>query len=167
PCRGLFRYQPEAAAGPVLSFVGALGLLGSTIPRWFSVLVLYPTDQVLNDYGVLALNRGSLHSYIVLGWPFEVLTVLAGIVALVAATYSGVAVGRAKRAAVALIACGAVALGVVVIASITFEIANPRSEGLALGSDLRLGPGAIAAALCAVVILVGGLLTRRPVTLNG
>ena len=154
-------HQPEAAAGPVLSFVGALGLLGSTIPRWFSLLVKYPTDQVLRDYGVLALDRGSLHSYTVLGWPFEILTVLTGIVALVAAIYSGVAVGRAKRAAVALIGFGAVALGVVVVASITFELANPRSDGLVLGSDLRLGPGAIAAALSAVVILVGGLLIRR------
>ena len=36
----LFRYQPEAATGAVLSFVGALGLLGATIPRWFSVLVI-------------------------------------------------------------------------------------------------------------------------------
>lgn len=163
----LLRHPPEAAAGPVLSFVGALGLLGSTIPRWFSVLVLYPTDQVLRDYGVLALDRGSLHSYTVLGWPFEILTVLAGIVALVVATFSAVAVGRARTAAVALIACGAAGLGVVVVAAITFEIANPRSDGQVLGSDLRLGPGAIAAALSAVVILVGGLLSRRPVTYNG
>jgi hypothetical protein len=164
---GLFRYPPEAATGPVLAFVGALGLLGSTIPRWFSILVKYPTDQVLNEYGVLALDRGSLHSYSALGWPFEVLTVVAGIVALVTAIYSGVAAGRAKRAAAAVIACGAVALAVVVVASITFEIANPRSNGLALGSDLRLGPGAIAAALSAVVILVGGLLSRRAVTYDG
>lgn len=164
---GLFRYGPEAAAGPVLSFVGALGLLGSTIPRWFSILVKYPTDQVLRDYGVLALDRGSLHSYIVFGWSFEVLTVLAGIVALVTAIYSGVTLRQAERTAVALIACGAIALGVVVVASITFEIANPRSDGLVLGSDLRLGPGAIAAALSALVVLVGGLLTRRPGTYNG
>ena len=161
---GLFRYQPQAAAGPVLAFVGALGLLGSTIPRWFSILVKYPTDQVLREYGVLALDRGSLHSYTVFGWPFEVLTVLAGIVALVAATYSGAATGRGMRAPVALIACGAIACGVVAVASVIFEIANPRSDGLVLGSDLRLGPGAIAAAVSAVVILVGGLLTRRPVT---
>lgn len=160
-------HQPEAAVGPVLSFVGALGFLGSTIPRWFSLLVKYPTDQVLRDYGVLALDRGSLHSYTVLGWPFEALTVLTGIVALVAAIYSGVAVGRAKRAAVALIGCGAVALAVVVVASITFEIATSRSDGLVLGSDLRLGPGAIAAALSAVIIFVGGLLSRRPVTYYG
>jgi hypothetical protein len=164
---GLFRYQPEAAAGPVLALVGALGLLGSTIPRWFSILVEYPTDQVVRDYGVLAIDRGSLHSYIVLGWPFEALTLLVGIVALVVAAYSGVAVGRAMRAAVALIAVGAIALGVVVVATITFEIANPRSDHLVLGTDLRLGLGAIAAAGSAVVIVVGGLLTRRPVTNNG
>lgn len=162
--RGLFRYQPEAAAGPVLAFVGALGVLGSTIPRWFSILVEYPTDQVLREYGILALDRGSLHSYTVFGWPFEVLTVLTGIVALVAAIYSGAAMDRAKRAPVALIACGAIAFGVVAVASVTFEIANPRSDGLVLGSDLRLGPGAITAAVFAVVIVVGGLLTRRSVT---
>jgi hypothetical protein len=164
---GLFRYQPKAAAGPVLAFVGALGLLGSTIPRWYSVLVKYPSDQVLGDYGVLALDRGSLHSYTLFGWPFEVLTVLAGIVAVVAAIYSGVAVGQAKRAAVALIAFGDIALGVVVVATVTFEIANPRSDGPVLGSDLRVGPGAIAAAVSAVSIVVGGLLSRRPATITG
>ena len=97
---------------------------------------------------------------------FEVLTVLAGIVALVAAIYSGAAMDRAKRAPVALIACGAIAFGVVAVASVTFEIANPRSDGLVLGSDLRLGPGAITAAVFAVVIVVGGLLTRRSVTIG-
>lgn len=85
---------------------------------------------------------------------------LAGVVAFVAAAYGGVSVGRSQRAAVTLIACGAVALGVVVVASITFEIANPGPAPV-IGSDLRLGPGAMAAALSAVVILDGGLLTRR------
>lgn len=118
---------------------------------------------MLNDYGILAFDRGSLHSYVVVGWSFEVLTLIAGGVALVAAGFAGGFANRARPAALTLIASGAVALAVAVVASLTFEIANPRSAGPVLGSDLRLGPGAIAAALSAVVVLAGGILTRRAV----
>lgn len=156
---------PQAVAGPALSIVGAVGLLGCILLRWFSVLIKYPTDQVLRDYGVFASGRRMpMHSYIVFGWSFELLTVIAGVVALLATVYGSEVADRAKPAAVVVTACGAVALAVVVVASAAFEIANPRSDGLVLGSDLRLGPGAIVAALSAVFLFAGGLLTRRAVT---
>ena len=155
----MFRYPPTVAAGPLVSFVGAFCLFGAMFPRWFSVLVKYPTDQVLNDYGVLALERGSLHSYIGVGWLFEVLIPLTAAVALAAAIYCSVRIRKAPRISPVLVTCGAVALAVVTIASITFEVADPRSPAV-LGSDLRLGPGAIVAALSAVAILVGGVLVR-------
>lgn len=151
----------RAVLGPALAIVGAVTLLCSTLPSWFSVLVKYPTDQILHDYGIFAFDRGSLHSYSAYGWSFEVLTLIAGIVALVAAGYAGGTANRAGPAAVTVTACGAIALAVVAVASLTFEIANPRSDDLVLGSDLRLGPGAIAAAVAGVVIVAGGLLTRR------
>lgn len=157
----LISESQRAVLGPALSIIGAVALLCSTLPRWFSVLIKYPTDQVLHDYGVFAFDRGSLHSYTVFGWAFEVLTLVAGVVALVAAGYAGGIASRARPAAVAVITSGAVALAIVVVASLIFEIANPRSAGPVLGSDLRLGPGAIAAALSGVVIVVGGLLTHR------
>ena len=156
--------SPQAVAGPALSIVGAVALLGSTLFRWFSVLIKYPTDQVLRDYGIFSSGRRiPMHSYIVFGWSFEVLTVIVGLVALLATGYGSVEADRAKPAAVVVAACGAVALAVVVVAAVSFEIANPRSDGLVLGSDLRLAPGAIAAALSAVCMLAGGLLTRRAV----
>ena len=155
--------SPQAVAGRALSIVGSVALLGSTLFRWFSVLEEYPTDQVLNDYGVFASGRRiAMHTYIALGWSFEVLTVIAGLVALLATAYGSVEADRAKPAAVVVAACGVVALVVVVVASLAFEIANPP-DALAIGSDLRLAPGAIAAALSAVCMLGGGLLTRRAV----
>ena len=154
--------SPKAVTGPALAIVGAAALLGSTLLRWFSVLVAYPTDQFLYDFGVLALGRRTLHSYMLVGWAFEALTVLAGVAALVAAVYAG-GLARPTQAAAALIGCGAGALALVVVASIAFEVADPRSDSAAIGSDLRLGPGAVAAALSAVLILAGGLLTRREV----
>lgn len=156
----MYRYSPATAAGPVASFVGALGLFGSIFPRWFSVLEKYPGDQVRNDYGILALDRGSLHSYVALGWVFEILTVSVAAVALLAAVYSSVAMDRGRPSAVPLVACGVVALAIVVVASITFDVVDSPSTGV-IGSDLRLGSGAFIAATSAVVILVGGLLTLR------
>lgn len=155
--------SPQAVAGRALSIVGSVALLGSTVLRWFSVLEEYPTDQVLKDYGVFASGgRIAMHSYIALGWSFEVLTVIAGLVALLATAYGSAVADRAKSAAVVVAACGVVALVVVVVASLAFGIANPPDD-LALGSDLRLAPGAIAAALSGVCMLAGGLLTRRAV----
>jgi fumarate reductase subunit C len=150
--------------GSVLSIVGALALLGSTAPRWFSVLVKYPTDQVLRDYGILALDRGSLHSYVLVGWAFEVLAVVTGVGTMAVTLYGESVVGRAKAAANVVIACGAVAFAVVVLATITFTVANPRSDGAVIGSDMRLGPGAVAAAVAAVVVVVGGVFSRRSST---
>jgi len=43
----------------------------------------------------------SIGSYIALGWLFDVLTVLVGIVVLVGATYRGLVADRAKKATVA------------------------------------------------------------------
>jgi hypothetical protein len=153
--------RPE---GPVLCFVGAFALLASTVPRWFSVLIEYPGDQVRNDYGILALDRGSLHSYTAFGWAFELLIALAPIVAVLATLFGDVVDTSAKAAANAVIASGMVALGVVVVATVTFEIANPRSDGFLIGSDSQLGPGAIAAALPAGVIIAGGVVIRRAVS---
>ena len=70
-------------------------LLGSTIARWFDVLVDYGVDQTLNDYRVLtAPDSGSLHDYIGVGFEFEVLIVLAGLVALVTVIFRAVAADR-------------------------------------------------------------------------
>lgn len=129
-------------------------------PRWFSVLEKYPTDQLRNEYGILALDRGSLHSYVALGWVFEIFTVLVAAVALLAAVYSSVAMDGGRPGAGLLVVCGVVALATVVVASITFDVVASPSTGV-IGSDLRFGPGAFVAATSAVVILVGGLLTRR------
>ena len=63
-----------------------------------------------------------------------------------------------------MIASGVVALGVVVVATVTFEIANPRSDGFLIGSDSQMGPGAMVAALSAGVIIVGGVVIRRTVS---
>jgi hypothetical protein len=119
---------------------------------------------VRNEYGILALDRGSLHSYTAFGWAFELLIGLAPVVAVLATLYGDVVDTRAKAAANTVIASGVVALGVVVVATVTFEIANPRSDGFLIGSDSHLGPGAMAAALSAGVIIAGGVVIRRAVS---
>jgi len=88
-----------------------------------------------------------------------VLTVLAGVLALLATLYGSVVVGRRIRAvATVLTASGAVALAVFLISWITFETADPL--GTAIGGDARLGLGGILAALSAGAILAAGLLIR-------
>jgi hypothetical protein len=82
----------------------ALVLLASTAPRWFSVQLRYPTDQVRQDFGVLAFDRGSLHSYTPIGWFLEATIVLLVVVVLLATMSGDVVVDRAKGAADSVIA---------------------------------------------------------------
>lgn len=56
-----------------------------------------------------------------------------------------------------LIASGAVALAVVSMSWITFEIGHPPG---ALDGDPRLAPGVILAAMSGAAVLAGGLLVR-------
>jgi hypothetical protein len=140
-------------------------LLGSTVATWFSVLVQYPTDESRVEYTIFGPAYGSLHDYTVLGRPFEVLIVLAGLVALLAILYASVVVDRIGAAANLLIASGALALAVVLVAWFTFETTDPL--GNATGGDVQLKAGAILAGLSGAAILAGGVLIRRelsPVT---
>lgn len=89
---------------------------------------------------------------------FEILTVLAGVLALFAVLYGSVVVDRIRVMGNLLIACGAISLLVVPTSWITFEIADPL--GSATGGHARLGPGAILAALSAGAVLTGGLLVH-------
>jgi hypothetical protein len=148
--------HPEATG---LAIVGSVGLLGSTFVTWFAVLVQYPTDESLVRYGIFGPAYGSLHDYSAFGRAFEVLTVLAGIAALLAILYGTVAASRMDAVANILMASGAVAFSVLVIAWITFEIADPL--GNATGGDVRLGLGAVLAGLSAGGILGAGLFLRR------
>jgi exosortase/archaeosortase len=147
---------PEGAA---LSVVGSMVLLGSTIATWFSVLVRYPTDESRVEYTIFGRAYGSLHDYTVLGRPFEVLIVLAGAVALLAILYGSVVVDRMAAVAKVLIASGALALAVVLLAWFTFETTDPL--GNATGGDVQVKAGAILAALSGAGILAGGVLVRR------
>jgi hypothetical protein len=148
--------RPEAAA---LAVVGSMVLLGSTISTWFSVRVDYGLDVELERYSMfLRSDQRRLHDFTSLGWGFEVATVLAGVVALVAILYGSVVTDRMKATAWVLISCGAVALAVVIISWITFEYGTPRDG---LGGEVQQAPGAILAALSGGSILVSGLLHRR------
>lgn len=144
--------------GTALAIAGSIGLLGSTIVTWFSVLVQYPTDESLVRYKVFGPPYGSLHDYTGFGRAFEVLTVLAGVLALLAVLYGSVVVHRMEAVTNVLIASGAVALVVVPISWVTFQVADPL--GTATGGDVRLGPGAILAGLSGAAVLGGGLLVR-------
>lgn len=148
-----------------MAIVGSIGLLGSTITTWFSVLVEYPTDESLVRYKIFGPPYGSLHDYTVFGRAFEVLTVLAGVLALLAIVYGSVVRHRIRAMANVLTASGAVAFMVVPISWITFEIADPL--GSATGGHVRLGPGSILAALSAGAILAGGVLLRSGDTRTG
>ena len=148
--------------GTALAVAGSMGLLGSTVTTWFSVLVQYPTDESRVEYKIFGPAYGSLHDYIAVGRVFEVLTVLAGVFALVAILYGGVVVDRTRAVANVLTVSGAVALGVLVISWITFETADPL--GTATGGDARLGVGWFLAALSAGAIVAAGLLSGRSQT---
>ena len=117
--------HPEAAG---LAIAGSVGLLGSTFATWFVVLVQYPTDESLKRYRIFGRAYGSLHDYSAFGRAFEVLTVLAGIASLLAILYGAVAANRMDGVVNILTASGAVALAVLVLAWITFEIADPLGK---------------------------------------
>lgn len=144
--------------GTALAIAGSMGLLGSTVTTWFSVLVQYPTDESRVEYKIFGPPYASLHDYIAVGRVFEVLTVLADVFALVAILYGSVVVDRTRAVANVLTVSGAVALGVLVISWITFETADPL--GTATGGDVRLGVGWFLAALSAGAIVAAGLLIR-------
>lgn len=145
--------------GTALSVVGSMVLLGSTIATWFSVLVQYPTDESRVEYTIFGPAYGSLHDYTVVGRVFEILIVLAGAVALLAILYGSVVVDRMRATAHVLIASGAIALAVVLLAWFTFETTDPL--GNAIGGNVQLKAGSILAGLSGAGILAGGVLIRR------
>lgn len=145
--------------GTALAVVCSIVLLGSTVVTWFSVLVQYPTDESRVEYRIFGPAYGSLHDYTIYGRTFEILIVLAGAVALLGILYGSVVVDRMGVVANVLIACGAVALAVVLVAWFIFEATDPI--GKATSGDVQLRAGAILAALSGAGILAGGFLVRR------
>jgi hypothetical protein len=77
----------------------------------------------------------------------------------VAILYGSVVADSMGAAANVLIASGALALAVVLVAWFTFETTDPL--GNASGGDVQLKAGAILAALSGAAILAGGVLIHR------
>ncbi len=145
--------------GTALAVAGSIGLLGSTFTHWFSVLVEYPMDESLVRYKIFGPGqRIRFHDYTAFGRAFEVLTVLAGVLALLAILYGSVSVARITAVGNVLTASGVVAVAVFLLSWITFETADPL--GTAIGGDARLALGGILAGLSAGAILAAGLLIR-------
>ena len=150
--------------GSAVASAGGLGLLVSLTLRWADLLVLYKTDQVRDYYAGYALAER-------LGGPGGLITALvalAGLGAILAATVAEATVPeRIRRAAMVSVTCGAVAVVAVALGCVAvLAVGPPRSAGQNIGSDARAGLGVVVAAISAVVVLAGGLHTRRSAELR-